>query len=97
MVLGSYLEMEGKADQRFIFVTSYQPGSQQPKLGANTCYDKQYCLLQKHGYLNPDPPNQFIEDLIAQILIWRTQGKAVLLCLDTNEDAVHMTKKKGIG
>jgi len=93
----SYLEMEGKADQRFIFITGYRTGSQQPKLGANTCYDQQYRLLQKYGYLNPDPPNQFIEDLIAQIQVWRTQGKAVLLCIDANEDVVKMTKKKGIG
>jgi len=65
----SYLEMEGKANQRFIFTTGYRPGPQPPKLGANTCYDQQYRLLQKHGYTNPDPPNQFMEDLIAQILI----------------------------
>jgi len=89
--------MEGKADQCFIFVTGYQPGPQQPKLSANTCYDQQYRLFQKHGHLNPDSPNQFIKDLITQIHAWRTQGNAVLICLDANEDAVNMTKKKGIG
>jgi len=89
--------MEGTAEQRFIFATGYRPGSQQPKLGANTCYDQQYRLLQKHGHLNPEPHNQFIEDLITQIQAWQNQGKAVLICMDANKDAEHMTKKEGLG
>jgi len=94
----SYLEMEGKDVRCFVFVTGYQTGSQQPpKLGASTSYDQQFCLLQKHGYTNPNPPNQFIEDLITQIKDWRAHDKAVLICLDANEDVTKTTKQQGIG
>jgi len=66
-------------------------------LGANTCYNKQYQLLIKHGHSNPNPPNQFIEDLLTQIKDWRRQGKAVFISLDANEDVQKLTKKQGLG
>jgi len=93
----SFLELEGKTVKRFIFITGYRPCSQPPKLGANMCYDQQYRLLTKLGHFNPDPPNQFIEDLLIQIKEWHRQGKAVLISLDANKDVQKLTKTQGIG
>jgi len=61
------------------------------------CYDQQYRLLIKHGYSDPNPPNQFIKDLLIQIKAWCRQGKAVFISLDANEDVQKLSKKQGLG
>jgi len=45
----------------------------------------------------PDPWLQFLDDLIHQICTWRKQHKAVLICMDTNDDVTWLNPKKGIG
>jgi len=49
-------------------------------------HDQQYRLLVEQGHSQPDPQLQFLDDIIQQICIWRHQKKAVLLCMDANDD-----------
>jgi len=62
-----------------------------------TYYNRQYRILVAAGHPLPDPREQFITDLITQVNIWRTQGAAVLLCMDVNETALKTSEKSGIG
>jgi len=62
-----------------------------------TYHDQQYRLLLEAGYANPNPREQFLDDIILQIQNWRAQRKAVLVCMDANDDVSHTNPHKGIG
>jgi len=55
-------------------------------MGSNNTYNQQYRLLHQQGYQNPDPHSKFLDDLIQLIKNWRAQNKAVLICIDANEN-----------
>jgi len=83
----SYTEVQGKNDQRFIFLSGYRVcENQQIDMGSQNTYNQQYRLLHQQGHRAPDPRSQFIDDLIVLINQWRAQNKAVLICLDANEN-----------
>jgi len=49
-------------------------------------HDQQYRLLLQSGTANLNPREQFLDDIIRQINEWRKQWKAMLLCMDANDD-----------
>jgi len=93
----SYVELTGRRNTRFIILSGYRVNPQRPKLGANTIYDQQYRLLLHKGQTQPNPRQQFVEDLTEQVKIWRKENVEVLLCLDTNEDVTKLSFKNSIG
>jgi len=93
----SYLEFQGRSDQQIIIASGYRACPQNPRLGSMTYYDQQYRILLAAGHSLPDPREQFVTDLIAQVNIWRKQGAAVLLCMDVNESVIKTSEKSGIG
>jgi len=83
----SYVEMQGKEDHRYIILSGYRVCKNQTiDPGSNNTFNQQYRLLHQQGNRNPDPRAQFVEDLITTIKQWRGQGKAVLICIDANEN-----------
>jgi len=64
-------------------------------MGSNNIFNQQYRLLHQTGSQNPDPRSQFLDDLIKQIKSWRTQQKAVLICIDANENS-QRTSTRGV-
>jgi len=64
-------------------------------LGSNNTFNQQYWILHQQGTHDPDPQTKFIDDLVQQIQIWRAQSKAVLVCLDANEN-VQMPQQTGL-
>jgi len=93
----SYIELEGKEARRIVIVTGYRSCSQQTRLGSSTFHDQQYRIMLHNGNLTPDPRTQFIDDIIQQIREWRQQKKAVLVCLDANENVTNPNPTTGIG
>ncbi len=93
----SYLELEGKNDKQIVFVTGYRSCNQPTRLGLSTYHDQQYRLLLQSGKVNPNPREQFLDDIIHQIKTWRLQRKAVLLCMDANDDVSRANPHSGIG
>jgi len=93
----SYLEFEGSNDQWIVFVTGYRSCNQPTQLGLTTYHNQQYRLLLEAGHVNPNPREKFLDDIILQIQNWRAQWKAVLVCMDANDDVCHMNLHKGIG
>jgi len=93
----SFIEIEGKTGKKLIILSGYRACPQKPRLGSNTYSDQQYRLLLQAGHANPDPREQFIMDIIAQIHTWRTTGHDVLLCMDVNEPVTTTNRKSGIG
>jgi len=77
-------------------VSAYRLCSQQTQLGSGTYHDQQYRLLLSETNPQPDPRLQFLDDLIAQIRHWRHQQKAVLVCMDSNDDVTHINPKKAL-
>jgi len=83
----SYLELQGRHNQRFIILSGYRVcNNQSVDMGSNNTYNQQYRLLHQQGYQNPDPRSKFLDDLIQLIKNWRAQNKAVLICIDANEN-----------
>ena len=93
----SYIELEGKEARRIIILTGYRSCNQNTKMGSATYHDQQIRILLSQGQLNPDPRTTFLDDLILQIRTWRTQKKAVLICLDANENVINPNLTQGIG
>jgi len=83
--------------EKLIILSRYWACPQQPWLGSNMYSDQQYRLLLQAGHTTPDPREQFIMDLIAQIHTWRMTGHDVLLCMDVNESVTMTNRKSGIG
>jgi len=83
----SFIKVQGQSDQRFIFLSGYRVcKNQQVDFGSQNTYNQQYRLLHQQGHRAPDPQSQFIDDLISLVNNWRTQNKAVLICIDANEN-----------
>jgi len=52
----SYTEVQGKNDQRFIFLSGYRVcKNQQIDMGSQNTYNQQYRLLHQQGHRAPDP------------------------------------------
>jgi len=80
-----------------MFVTGYWSCNQPTRLGLTTYHDQQVRLLLSAGNANLNPQEQFLDDIIQQINEWRKQQKAVLLCMDANDNVSHTNPHKGIG
>jgi len=93
----SYIEFEGRNAHQIIIMTAYQSCSQPTQLGLITFHNQQYRLLLEAGQSWPDPRLQFLDDLIDQVHTWHHQQKAVLICMDANDDVTWLNPKKGIG
>jgi len=88
----SYTELQGRDNKRFIILSGYRVcDNQSVDMGSNNTYNQQYRLLHQQGYRNPDPRSTFLDDLIKQTKIWRAQHKAVLICIDANDNPQHTT------
>jgi len=61
-------------------------------MGSNITFNQQYQLLHQQGHQNPDPWAQFLNNLIHQITTWWNQHKAVLICIDVNDNPQHINK-----
>jgi len=91
-----FIKMEGKEAPRIIFVSGYHSCNQNTRLGLATYHNQQIWILMDQGQTNSDPWHQFLEDLISQIQTWHQQHKAILICLDANENITNPTPK-GLG
>ncbi len=92
----SFIELQGKNDKHYILLSGYQVCENQCiDLGSNNTYNQQYRLLHQQGHCSPDPRTQFLDDIIPLINEWHRQRKAVLVCLDANENP-QTTKSTGI-
>jgi len=60
-------------------------------MGSNNTYNQQYRLLHQQGNRNPDPRSTFLDNLIKQTKIWQAQHKAVLICIDANDNPQQTT------
>ena len=83
----SFVELQGREDQRYIILSGYRVCENQTvDPGSNNTFNQQYRLLHQKGYRDPDPRSQFVTDIIQVIKTWRNQNKAVLVCIDANEN-----------
>jgi len=83
----SFIELQGKEDYRYIILSGYRVCENQTvDPGSNNTFNQQYRLLHYQGQRNPDPRAQFIEDIITLIQEWQSQHKAVLICINANEN-----------
>jgi len=92
----SSIEFEGRNARRIVIVTGYRSCNQQARLGSSTFHDQQYRILLNKGITRPNPHEQFLDDLITQVGQWRQSHKAVLLCLDANDDVTSTTSMQGL-
>ncbi len=93
----SYLEMHGKNDKCYIILSGYQVCTNQKfDLGSNNMYNQQFCILHQLGNTNPNPCNQFLEDIISLIKQWQASQKADLICIDANENINYSSRSNSI-
>jgi len=93
----SYIEMEGKEARRIVVLTGYRSCNQNSQLGSATYHDQQIRILLSQGHVDPDPCTTFLDDIIHQVQQWHQQKKAVLICLDANENVINPNLTRGIG
>jgi len=91
----SYLKMVGQHGKCAILVSAYRVCKQEFDATTRTSMAQQTCLLMSQGISNPNPCQQFITDLIKQILQWRTQEKEIFISMDANEDVDDPKSKIG--
>jgi len=92
----SYVKLQGCDNKHYIILSGYWVcKNQQIDMGSNNTFNQQYWLLHQQGQHNPDPRSQFLDDLICQVKTWQEQQKAVLICIDANENP-QQTKAQGI-
>jgi len=92
----SFIELQGKEDYRYIILSGYRICENQTvDPGSNNTFNQQYRLLHYQGNRNPDPRAQFVDNLITLIQKWRSHHKAVLICIDANEN-VQKPGNRGI-
>jgi len=83
----SYLKLQSRDNKHFILLSGYHICKNQTvNMGLNNTFNQQYQLLHQQGNQNPDPCTQFLGELISQINTWQGQKKAVLLCIDANDN-----------
>jgi len=83
----SFIELQAKEDRHFIILTGYQVcEDQKVDPGSNNTFNQQYRLLHQQGHRQPDPRTQFVTNLIQLVQTWRSQNKAVLVCINANEN-----------
>jgi len=92
----SSIEFEGRNARRIVIVTSYRSCNQQARLGSSTFHNQQYRILLSKRIARPNPHEQFLDNLITQVGQWHQSQKAVLLCLDANEDVTSTTHMQGL-
>ncbi len=82
-----YIKLQGCANKCYIILSGYGVcKNQQINMGSKNTLNQQYWLLHQQGQQNPDPRSQFLDDLICQVKTWQEQQKAVLICIDANEN-----------
>jgi len=92
----SYIKLQSRDNKCFILLSGYCIHDNQTiNMGSNNTFNQQYQLLHQQGNQNPDPHTQFIDNLISQINIWQGQKKAVLICINANNNP-QKTSSQGV-
>jgi len=92
----SSIKFEGRNECWIVIATGYRLCNQQSQLGSSTFHNQQYQILLKKGIAQPNPQEQFFDDLITQVNQWHQSWKAVLFCLDANNDVTCNIPTQGI-
>jgi len=83
----SFIKIQGKDDQQFIFLLGCRVcDNQTVDFGLNNMYNQQFWLLHQQGEISPNPQTQFLDNIIHQIQSWQAQHKAILICIDMNDN-----------
>jgi len=89
----SYIEFVGKSNTRLVILSAYQVCHQKFDAASDTASAQQIQILQANGEISPNPRQVFLTDLINQIKQWRSIGKEVLVCMDTNDQTDNLKAK----
>ncbi len=82
----SYITMIGKGQVKNTFVSAYRVCLQRPDSSRDTAYAQQYRLLLLKGIQQPNPRQQFFDDLTLQLTEWRQDPEhGVFIGIDANE------------
>ena len=85
MARWAYVTLGGK-DTKLTIISAYRVCQKQiAGTGSSTAYMQQWSKLRKMGHTNPNPRNQFIEDMSRQINEWKSEGHEIVFMADMNE------------
>ena len=80
------IELQGKRNSRLSIITAYRPTKADiTTAGEQTVYASQWNMMRAAGIEEPDPRQQFLDDLRDYILQLKQQKQSVLLMMDANE------------
>jgi len=60
-------------------------------------YTQQHTQLIQARYVDPNPREIFVTNMIQQIHQWQQQHFEILLCMDANKNMAHLSPTQGIG
>jgi hypothetical protein len=82
----SYIQVCSKDGKSLVMITACRVCNENISTsGASTACHQQWHLLRLAGQLKPNPPKQFITDLIQEIKRWQLAGADIILGGDFNE------------
>jgi len=93
----SYVELLGKNQCKVIIASVYCVCPQTAVIGSNTAYMQQFQIMLQRGHPHPDPRQQILIDLTAQIRDWISSQHEVLVCMDVNDSTHDTNPDTGIG
>jgi len=91
------IALQGRSNKTLLFVSAYCVCNQSVSIGSQTAYTQQHTQLTIAGYVDPDPWEIFVDDLLTQLKKWKQQQYEVLLCMDANKNMNRLSPTQGIG
>jgi len=70
--------------------------NQKVTIALQKAYTQQHTQLIQAGYIDPDPRETFVTDLIKQIYQSQQQHYEILLCMDANKNMARLSPTQGI-
>ena len=90
----SVIIVKGKGTNKVAIITAYRVGTKSHKsTGAKTATPQQWTVLRAKGVSNPNPRQQFIDDLTEVIKELQTNDHEIVLGLDANEPMSKFNSK----
>jgi hypothetical protein len=74
----------GKQNKNIVLITAYRPVK---AAGCQTTYQQQCRIIRNTNSPDPDPRQQFLQDLTKSIAHWTSTNHEIILMIDANESA----------
>jgi hypothetical protein len=88
----SGFKIQGRQQKTLIILSAYRPTRSNDN-SDRTCHSQQWRIMRSQNIENPNPRNQFIDDLTKQINKWKDENCEIIIGIDANEGLKEKNSK----